>query len=689
MTAPSHGLSKLALALLAASEAFASPFPENPHRPSKRCDGHGLPNANFETGNLEGWHVVSGNAFGDRSVIDGDATTYWGGRFHQDQRFFVLGTAQSGEAAVGELKSASFQASSALSFLVGGGYDPDRLYVALVRDSDGEILLKQTGINDEALIRITWDTSQWAGQKVHVLIHDSSTSESWGHINFDDLRVGPRALTNGDGMTFNVIGLANQPAPDELPACERYAADPLRPQYHYTPYQGWINDPAGLAQFKGRHHLFSQFHPHSPLWGPMHWAHAESTDAVHWREQPVALFPNETSVPGDTSGRFTGSAMVDKGQLHLVFTEFIDTNAHPGVVQENVAVASSRDGVTFELDSRNPVIAAPPPGAPAFFRDPKIFRDPTDNSWKMAIGATTGDKGQVQLYRSSGDAFSWTHVGVLYTGDGSTGALWECPNFFPIGDKWVLFYGGNGLGVYEVGTYNGREFRSEKRGLLDAGPASYAMQWYKDDSGRNLAITWMANWAGECKYPTRVNGWAGQQSITRELFITADGGLGSRPIKELDRLASGPVQKLGARQVGDQALAIGNTGQARLKLTLNLGKTSASSFTLYLFQNRHESTVLTYTTASRTLTLDTTNAGLGQSGKWEAVLAEPANNNNKLTLDIFLDRSVLEIFTGDGTVMSATVFPRYKENTGISVVAHGGTASFDAISVTPLGSSWC
>jgi sucrose-6-phosphate hydrolase SacC (GH32 family) len=305
----------------------------------------------------------------------------------------------------------------------------------------------------------------------------------------------------------------------------------------------------------------------------------------------------------------------------------------------------------------------------------------------MAIGATTGDKGQVQLYRSSGDAFSWTHVGVLYTGDGSTGALWECPNFFPIGDKWVLFYGGNGLGVYEMGTYNGSEFRSEQRGLLDAGPASYAMQWYKDESGRNLAITWMANWAAECKYPTRANGWAGQQSITRELFIKADGGLGSRPIKELNSLASGRVQKLGARQVGDQALTIGNTGQARLKLTLDLESTSASSFTLHLFQNVRESTVLTYTTANQTLTLDTTNAGLGQSGKWEAVLVKPADN--KLTLDIFLDRSVLEIFAGDGTVMSATVFPRYKESTGISVVAHGGTASFDAISVTPMGSSWC
>jgi sucrose-6-phosphate hydrolase SacC (GH32 family) len=671
--------------MLVASKAVASPVSEKRQELCTRETEP--PNPNFETGNLEGWQIIRGNAFGDRSVVDGDANTYWGGRYRQDGRFFVLGTAQSGEAAIGEIRSASFTAGSVMSFLISGGYDPEHLYVGLIRDSDSQILLRQTGINDEAFIHITWDTSKWAGQKVHIRVHDSSTSESWGHINFDDLRVGPRALTNGEGLTFNIIGQANQQGKENLPVCERYAADPLRPQYHYTPYQGWINDPAGLSQWKGKHHLFSQYYPDSPLWGPMHWAHAESTDAVHWRERPVALYPKPSAKAGDTSGMFTGSVYVDQGELHLVLTDFTDTAFHPGVVQENVIVASSKDGVNFNMSLRNPVIPAPPAGAPAFFRDPKVFRDPTDNSWKLAIGASTGDKGQVQLYRSNGDAFSWSHVGVLYTGDGSTGSLWECPNFFPIGNKWVLFYGGNGLGVYEIGTYNGREFKSEKRGLVDAGPASYAMQWYKDEAARDLAITWMGNWDMKCKFPSRANGWAGQQSVTRELFIRADGGLGSRPIKELDTLASGPAKNLGARQVGDQALTIGNNNQARLRLTLDLGKTTASSVTLYLFQNKWESTVLTYTTGSRTLTLDTNNAGLGQPGKWEAVLAKPSDN--KLKLDIFLDRSVLEVYAGDGTVMSALIFPRYKENTGISVVGNGGTASFSAISLTPMGSSWC
>jgi sucrose-6-phosphate hydrolase SacC (GH32 family) len=679
MAAPSDRLIKLGLAMLVASTTLAGPTSNKLHR---RC---GEPsNSGFEAGNLQGWQVLSGNAWGDRSVSD--VASYWDGPFHKDGKYFLLGTAQAGETAVGEIRSASFKAGKVMSFLVSGGYDPTNLYVALVRDSDGQILLKQTGINDEAFIRIIWDTSKWSGEAVHIVVHDSAAYEHWGHINFDDLRVGEHALGDGD-LTFHVLGQANQAPANSEGACSLYAKDTLRPQYHYTPYQGWINDPAGLVQYKGRHHLFSQYYPTSPLWGPMHWSHAESTDAVHWRELPVALYPKPPAQAGDESGRFTGSAMVDRGELHLVFTDYTDLRYHPGAVQENVIVASSKDGVNFTLSERNPVIPGPPAGAPAFFRDPKVFRDPIDNSWKMAIGATTSDnKGQVQLYRGT-DAFTWSHVGVLYTGDGTTGGVWECPNFFPLGNKWVLFYGGNAVGIYEIGTYDGKTFKSEKRGLLDAGPASYAMQWYKDQSGRDLAITWMGNWPTP-KWPSRANGWAGQQSITRELFLRADGGLGSRPIAELDKLASGPVKKLDKQQVGDQPVSLfANASTARLKLTIDLGATAASSFTLSLFQSRAEATLLTYEKGSRVLRLDTTNAGYGQPGKWEAVLGAPANN--KLALDIFLDRSVLEVYAGDGTVFSAAVFPRYKESTGISLVASGGTVAVGSVSLTPLGSSWC
>lgn len=419
----------------------------------------------------------------------------------------------------------------------------------------------------------------------------------------------------------------------------------------------------------------------------MHWSHADSPDAVHWRELPVALYPPPTSNPADNSGRFTGSAVVDNstGALHLIFTDFTNIDANPGAVAETVISASSTDGTTFAYSPKNPLIARPPPGSSNAFRDPKVFWDKNDETWKMVVGSGEGDKGRVQLYVAKDEALlSWEYVSVVAEGDGSTGNIWECPNMFPIDDKWVLFYGGDALGFYEVGSYNGTNFVSEKMGLLDAGPDSYAMQWYVDDAGRNLAITWMGNWPTS-KWPSRINGWAGAQSVTRELFLRDDGGLGSKPIAEVANLASGPIQNLGKKNVHG-TIKVGSTNTARLQLEVDLKASNAPAFTTFLYQSKAESVVLKYNFGNRTLTLDTTNAGYGQAGTWSAAIAAP--KNNVLTLDILIDRSSVEIFAGDGTAMTATVFPRYQESTDIKIEAVGGKAVFNSIKLTPFGSTW-
>ena len=87
--------------------------------------------------------------------------------------------------------------------------------------------------------------------------------------------------------------------------------------------------------------------------------------------------------------------------------------------------------------------------------------------------------------------------------------------------------------------------------------------------------------------------------------------------------------------------------------------------------------LVAYTAVNRTLTLDTTNAGYGQAGTWEATIA--TSTDNKLTMDISIDRSSLEIFIGNGTAMTADVYPRYEDSNTIEIVAHGGKASFDRI----------
>ncbi|MGI6378395.1 MAG: hypothetical protein ACOX0H_00160 [Patescibacteria group bacterium] len=42
----------------------------------------------------------------------------------------------------------------------------------------------------------------------------------------------------------------------------------FRPEYHYTPKTGWINDPNGLTYENGTWHLFAQHYPHDTIWEP-------------------------------------------------------------------------------------------------------------------------------------------------------------------------------------------------------------------------------------------------------------------------------------------------------------------------------------------------------------------------------------------------------------------------------------
>ncbi len=81
--------------------------------------------------------------------------------------------------------------------------------------------------------------------------------------------------------------------------------EPYRPQVHFSPAAHWINDPNGMLYYAGVYHLFYQHHPYSAVWGPMHWGHATSKDLIHWKQQPIALYPDSLGYI------FSGSAVAD------------------------------------------------------------------------------------------------------------------------------------------------------------------------------------------------------------------------------------------------------------------------------------------------------------------------------------------------------------------------------------------
>lgn len=149
----------------------------------------GITNHDFESGNLTGWTVESGNAFSAADVT-GDVNWGWGGPFNQSGSYHLWGFKDGGDGQVGVLKSETFtlDGSGAIDFLIGGGNDINNLYVALVRASDGAELMKTTGGNNEAYSRITWNAGSYVGTSCYIKIVDNATG-GFGHINVDDVNV--------------------------------------------------------------------------------------------------------------------------------------------------------------------------------------------------------------------------------------------------------------------------------------------------------------------------------------------------------------------------------------------------------------------------------------------------------------------------------------------------------------------
>ena len=102
---------------------------------------------------------------------------------------------------------------------------------------------------------------------------------------------------------------------------ERYKAkkknDRWRPKLHIAPPFGWLNDPNGLCQYQGTYHAFYQFSPFQAKGGLKFWGHCTSQDLLHWNFEGAPLTADQ---PEDCHGVYSGSALVENGDMYLYYT---------------------------------------------------------------------------------------------------------------------------------------------------------------------------------------------------------------------------------------------------------------------------------------------------------------------------------------------------------------------------------
>lgn len=483
----------------------------------------------------------------------------------------------------------------------------------------------------------------------------------------------------------------------EFTSTADYFTEPYRPTYHYSQLRGSTSDPNGLVYYDGEYHLFHQ--------DAGRWAHAVSTDLVHWQALPIALPWNEYG------NCWSGSAIVDADDTSGLFDGGSGliayyTSYHPDKPGGNasVRIAYSKDkGRSWQRHGGSTPAVQNPGGPDAgwTFRDPKVIRDEKHDQWLMVVSG--GD--HVRFYTSN-DLLTWTQVSSFGYGDWVTPGVWECPDFFPLpvdGDqnkvKWVLTLSTgavratNGSAAqYFTGDWNGTSFTPDQTAgttlRADSGRDYYAaMSFYGLPDGRRVWLGWMSNWDYPFSAPT--GAWNGQLGIPRELTLTeTDDGvrLVQHPIRELTALrTSTTTRKDLSIGPGSANPLAGVTGVAyEIEAEITLGTATEIGFQLRANNDQH--TLVGYDAKANELFVDRSASGLSDFTQYFAgrTTAPMQPMDGRVTLRVYVDSSSVEAFGADGrAAVTSLIFPT-PDADGMSFYAKGGTAHIQSLKVHRL-----
>lgn len=330
-------------------------------------------------------------------------------------------------------------------------------------------------------------------------------------------------------------------------------ADPMRPTFHFLPRAGWINDPNGPIYHDGTYHLFYQYNEKLRITGGMSWGHATSTDMLHWQHQPMAMAP--VAGTPDSFGVWTGSCFQVEKRTYAVYTgvsiaDAAHATAHgdPNLQETQMLSWSDDPDLAHWTRPARTIVPLPPQDMQVTgFRDPSIWQQ--DGYYYMTVGSGEEHKGGCVLLYRSRDLATWEFqhrlVGADWNGaskdDG--GDMWECPEFFPLGDGHVLIYSTEGRAHWLSGTLDSQAmvFHPRKQGVLDTG-AFYAPKTQLDAHGERIAWGWVQETRPLDAFEAA--GWAGMISLPRRLRLDNDGELRMDIPPVTDKLRGGAIKRI-------------------------------------------------------------------------------------------------------------------------------------------------
>lgn len=476
----------------------------------------------------------------------------------------------------------------------------------------------------------------------------------------------------------------------------RFEKDLLRPKYHGMPGANWTNETHGMTYSDGKYHVFFQKNANGPYMSRLHWGHISSENLYDWTEEKIALTPGEEY---DHKGTWSGAVFTDDeitgGVPNIIYTGVDYARAY--IVQ-----AEPHDETLIDWDKKGVIINGKPVGLSDDFRDPYFFRN-GDNAY-IIVGTAKNGIGATTLHKYNSTTKQWSNDGSIFfagTSKDEDGTFWEMPNVTKLaGGKWLFTVTPQNTSkgvhtLYWIGDINeDGTFKPETDKPLDLelvngqGYGLLSPTIYQKD-GKTLMLGIVPD-----KLPTNDNcnlGWAHLYSFPRELSLDEEGNLVQKPFSGLENLRAEGYEVKAFTLDGVQTIPGIEGCQFEVKGEFTVGNVP---FGFNLFKGAKGYASVTYYPANNKLEINLSNLNRKINdqnsfvGRYVATLPEVPEKGSIMTLDVFVDGSILDIFVNNKYATSIRVYPNDADANGVEVFSEGGAVKVDKLNGWLLDSSF-
>jgi beta-fructofuranosidase len=309
-----------------------------------------------------------------------------------------------------------------------------------------------------------------------------------------------------------------------------------------------------------------------------------------------------------------------------------------------------------EITKINAPLITAPKHVTDHFRDPQLLK--INGTYYALIGAQDKQslRGEFSLYRSD-NLKDWQDMGYVQHELGDLGYMIECPNLVYVNDKVVLIFCPQGISkdnlqvaniypnVYAIGSeldLKTGKWQAEQQTIvqLDDGFDVYASQAFNAPDGNAYLISWVG--LPEIEYPTDQENWAHCLSLVKQLKVV-NNQLYQLPVPAMSTLAD-------AEEIlsENQQQLVADAGQ-QYELKLNLAANQTGNLLLVSDGTTAHSLQLKFDTNDEGyLIVDRSNVGEKFATLYGETRQILLNTHQALTLDIFIDHSICEIFINGG-----------------------------------------